>query len=151
MTLAIDLGLATLHHLAILTVFGTLLAEFALMRLRPSAAWVELIARVDLAYGLAAGTALAAGAARVAWGARGADFYLGNPLFWLKIALFVTIGLVSLAPTLTYLRWRRASRADARLPDASALTGVRRWIHLQLGLFAGLPVLAAMLARGVGY
>jgi putative membrane protein len=151
MSLVTDLSLATLHHLAILTVFGALLAEFALLRLRPSAGWIELVARVDLAYGIAAGVALAVGAARVAWGLRGADYYLGNPVFWLKMVLFVAIGLISVAPTLTYLRWRRAARVDGRLPQPGELTRVRRWIHLQLALFVGLPMLAAMMARGVGY
>ena len=151
MSLVTDLSLATLHHLAILTVFGALLAEFVLLRLRPSAGWIELVARVDLAYGIAAGVALAVGAARVVWGLRGADYYLGNPVFWLKIVLFVAIGLISVAPTLTYLRWRRAARTDGRLPQPGELAPVRRWIHLQLGLFVGLPMLAAMMARGVGY
>jgi putative membrane protein len=63
----------------------------------------------------------------------------------------VAIGLISVAPTLTYLRWRRAARVDGRLPQQGELTRVRRWIHLQLALFVGLPMLAAMMARGVGY
>lgn len=125
MVLATDLSLATFHHLAILTVFGALLAEFALLRLPPSAGWIALFARVDLACGIAAGVALAAGAARVVWGARGRDYYLGNPVLWLKIVLFVTIGLISLALTLTYLRWRRAAGAGALLPAPADLARVR--------------------------
>jgi putative membrane protein len=151
MSTTLDLTLTVLHHLGILTVFGVLMAEMALLWLQPSPRWVELIARVDLAYGIAAGFVLAAGFARVAWGVKDAGFYLGNPVFWLKLGLFVVIGLISVAPTLTYLRWRRAARAGGALPGAAEVARARRWVLLQIGLFAALPMLAAMVARGLGY
>ncbi len=151
MNTSLDLALATLHHLGILTVFGVLVAELVLLRLQPSVNSIELIARVDLAYGIAAGFVLAAGFARVAWGVKGAGFYLGNPVFWLKLGLFVVIGLISVAPTLTYLRWRRAAWTGGVLPGAHEVTRVRRWVLLQTVLFAALPLLAAMTARGLGY
>ena len=151
MSATLDLALAVLHHLGILTVFGVLVAELALLCLQPTQRWVELIARVDLAYGIAAGFVLAAGFARVAWGIKDAGFYLGNPVFWLKLGLFVVIGLISVAPTLTYLRWRRAARAGGTLPGAAEVARARRWVLLQTVLFAALPMLAAMMARGLGY
>ena len=151
MSATLDLTLAVLHHLGILTVFGVLVAELALLCLQPTQRWVELIARVDLAYGIAAGFVLAAGFARVAWGIKDAGFYLGNPVFWLKLGLFVVIGLISVAPTLTYLRWRRAARAGGTLPGAAEVARARRWVLLQTVLFAALPMLAAVMARGLGY
>lgn len=151
MSATLDLALAVLHHLGILTVFGVLVAELALLCLQPTQRWVELIARVDLAYGIAAGFVLAAGFARVAWGIKDAGFYLGNPVFWLKLGLFVVIGLISVAPTLTYLRWRRAIRTGGPLPGLAELARARRWVLLQTVLFAALPMLAAMMARGLGY
>lgn len=151
MSATVDLALAVLHHLGILTAFGVLMAELALLCLQPAQRWVEVIAGVDLAYGIAAGFVLAAGFARVAWGVKDASFYLGNPVFWLKLGLFMVIGLISVAPTLTYLRWRRATRADGALPGAAEVARARRWVLLQTVLFAGLPMLAAMMARGLGY
>jgi len=151
MSATLDLALAVLHHLGILTVFGVLVAELALLCLQPSRRWVEVIAGVDLGYGTAAGFVLAAGFARVAWGVKDAGFYLGNPVFWMKLGLFVVIGLISVAPTLTYLRWRRAARAGGALPGAAEVVRARRWVLLQTVLFAALPMLAAMMTRGLGY
>lgn len=151
MNAPLDLVLAVLHHLGFMVAFACLLAEAALLRVRPTPAWVEQIAWVDLAYGIAAGLVLSVGLARVAWGVKGAAFYLGNPVFWMKLGLFVVIGLISVIPTLNYLRWRRAARTGGTVPDGAALAGTRRWVHLQIGLFVGLPLLAAMMARGVGY
>lgn len=151
MTPTLDLLLAVLHHLAILTVFGVLLTEFVMLRLSPSAAWVRLISRVDLFYGIAAGVVLVAGLSRVAWGAKGAAFYMGNPVFWFKLGLFAVIGLISAVPTVQYFRWKRAVDKQGVLPDARQLAGARRWVNIQLVLFVGLPVLAAMMARGIGF
>jgi putative membrane protein len=147
----LDLALAVVHHLGILTVFGVILAEFALLRLPPDPAWVRLIARIDLAYGISAGVVLLAGFSRVAWGAKGAGFYLDNPVFWLKLGLFALIGLISVLPTVQYIQWRRALDAGRGLPDGAQIATARRWVHLQLALFIGLPVFAAMMARGLGH
>lgn len=151
MSANLDLILAGLHHLGILAVFGVLVAEWVLLRLPLTSRGVKLIAGVDLFYGVFAGLVVAAGAARVAWGAKGASFYLGNPVFWMKLGLFVLIALISVLPTLTYLRWRRAARANGVVPGAAAVARTRGWVLLQIGLFAGLPILAAMMARGLGY
>jgi putative membrane protein len=130
-----DPVLAVLHHLALLAVFGCLLAELALLRLSPGPAWVELLA----------------GIARVLWGIKGPAFYADNPVFWLKLGLFVLIGLISVIPTLGYLRWRREARADGTLPGRAEVARLRRWVAVQVPLFAGLPLLAVLMARGVGH
>lgn len=151
MNATLDLTLTTAHHLSILALFGCLLAEWVLLGLPPSSPWVERLSRVDLAYGVLAALVLAAGLARVAWGVKGAGFYTGNPVFWTKLGLFALIGLISVAPTLRYLGWRRASRADGSLPGPAQVQGARRWVGAQLVLFAALPLLAALMARGIGY
>jgi putative membrane protein len=59
---------------------------------------------------LAAVLALGSGAARVVWFGKGAAFYLHNPVFYIKLALFAAVGLMSIPPTLQFLRWLRGSR-----------------------------------------
>ena len=146
-----DLALAVVHHWALLLLIATLFAEFVLLRRPPAADWLRTLARVDQAYGGAALLLLAAGFARVFWGAKGADFYLDNPVFWAKIAVFVVVGLLSIVPTVRYPRWLRQLRTEGRLPSEAQVEGTRRWVGGQLVLIVSLPVLAAMMARGIGH
>ena len=146
-----DLALAVVHHWALLLLIATLFAEFVLLRWPPSPDWLRSLARVDQAYGGAALLLLAAGFARVFWGAKGADFYLDNPVFWAKIAVFVAVGLLSIVPTVRYPRWLRQFKTEGRLPTEAQVEGTRRWVGWQLLLIVSLPVLAAMMARGIGH
>ena len=50
---------------------------------------------------------VAAGVLRVFFGAKGYEYYLVNIFFWAKMALFVGVALLSVAPTYMYLVWRR--------------------------------------------
>ncbi len=145
-----DLILATVHHWALLLLLTTLATEFALLRQPPSADWVRTLARVDQAYGVAAVLLLAAGFGRVFWGAKGAGFYLDNPVFWGKVAVFLGVGLLSIVPTLRYPRWLRQFKTEGRLPTEAQVDSTRRWVGWQLLLFVALPLLAAMMARGIG-
>jgi putative membrane protein len=79
------------------------------------------LARVDAWFGVMAAIALAAGLLRVFLGAKGVDYYLAKTFFWAKMELFAAAGLISIAPTFSYLVWRRRVRADASYrPPASA-------------------------------
>lgn len=145
-----DLALAVVHHWALLILIAALFAEWMLLRQPPSADWVRTLARVDQAYGGAAVLLLLAGLARVAWGAKGADFYLQNPVFWVKVAVFVLVGLLSIVPTVRYPRWLKQLKTAGQLPTEAQVDDTRRWVGWQLVLFVALPVLAAMMARGIG-
>ena len=149
--MTIDLILASVHHLAVFALLGLLVAEWVLVRPGLDAAALQRVGRVDAAYGGVAVLVLVAGFARVFFGLKGSAYYLGNPMFWTKLGLFIAIGLVSIAPTLRFVAWRRAlKQQQGALPDAAAILGTRRLIGWQLGAFALLPVVAAALARGVG-
>ncbi|HEV8261509.1 MAG TPA: DUF2214 family protein, partial [Burkholderiales bacterium] len=112
---------------------------------------VKLLARVDLLYLIAAVLALASGAARLVWFGKGAGFYLHNPVFYIKLALFVAVGLISVPPTMHYLRWLRMleTGAGAVAADFEVLRA-RRYVLAELVLFAFIPLLAVLMARGIG-
>ena len=76
--------------------------------------------RIDLFFGIAAVVVIVTGIARVVFGLKGADFYLHNPIFWTKMGLFLLVGLLSIAPTVHYLRW------NAALPPAPIQSGTNR-------------------------
>ena len=112
---------------------------------------VKLLARIDLLYLIAAVLALATGVTRLVWYGKGAVFYLHNPVFYLKLALFVAIGLISIPPTIQYLRWMRLTKtsAGAVAADFEVLRS-RRYVLVELVLFALIPLLAVLMARGIG-
>jgi len=143
--------LAYAHFLAILTMAVFLASEAALCRKEwLNAAVVERLARVDLIYGLSALAVLATGLARVTWGMKGSAWYWAQPLLHAKITLFVVIGLMSIAPTVRFLRWRKTLRATGALPDEAAIRSTRRLVMIEAHLLALIPLLAVFLARGVG-
>ena len=148
----LDAFLAVIHHLCVFGLFVILAAEMTLVRPGILAETVIRVVRIDGLYGILAGLALVAGGLRVVYGAKGAAFYTHNPLFWTKLGLFLLIGILSVPPTLDYIRWRKALRANpVALPSASAVQATRKLIHIQFGLLFLLPILAAMMARGIGF
>ena len=139
------------HILAILTMTVFLASEAALCRTEwLNAAVVERLAKIDRGYGAAAIAVLLAGAARVSWGAKGMGWYLTNPLLHVKFTLFIVMGLLSIGPTLAYLRWRRALRADGTLPDALQVRNTRRLVMVQAHILPLVPLAAVFMARGFG-
>lgn len=149
--MALDALLAALHHISVFGLFVILAAEMVLVRPGITAESVMRVMRIDLFYGILAGLALVAGGLRVVYGAKGAEFYTQNPVFWTKLGLFAMIGLLSLPPTRNYIRWRKALRDNPNAtPDAASIQATRKLIHIELGLIFLLPILAAMMARGIG-
>ncbi|MBR0945523.1 MULTISPECIES: DUF2214 family protein [Bradyrhizobium] len=140
-----DLVLAVLHHLAVFTLFGVLVSQFVIVSAMPDEGRTKTLARVDLGYGLTAAIILIVGGCRVAFADKGWTFYAHNTAFWAKMAVFAGVGLISIYPTLTFRRWTRAGAVSKR-----EIARVKSVIVIELALFALLPVLAAMMARGVG-
>ena len=139
------------HILAILTMTVFLASEAALCRTEwLNAAVVERLAKIDMVYGASAIAVLLTGAARVIWGAKGMGWYLTNPLLHVKFTLFIVMGLLSIGPTLAYLCWRRALRADGTLPDALQVRNTRRLVMVQAHILPLVPMAAVFMARGFG-
>src|SRR5690606_37907532 len=118
----------------------------------PDALDVERLAGADLGYGLLALAVLLSGAARAVWGAKGWAFHASNPVFHAKVGLFLLVGLLSIVPTVAFLRWRRARRADAafRVP-AAEWRRAKRVLLAELHLLALIPLLAVVMARGLRF
>ncbi len=148
----LDTVFAILHHLLIFALLAGLAMEFALTRDGMRVSAMRRLFRVDIAYGVASILVIIVGVCRVIWGIKGADYYLHNLFFWLKMTAFLSVGLCSIKPTLTFLAWRRASNLDeAYLPKPEDVRAVRRWLGRELALFPLIPVFAALMARYPAY
>ncbi len=97
---------------------------------------VQLIAAIAVAL---AGMAL--------WLATGrpSDIYLHNPLFHAKLALFMVMMLLSF-PAAVYLKRAATPDGNARVSRPVIVA-----LRLQLPLLLCIPMLAWMIARGIGY
>ena len=147
----LDLVLAGAHHLAVFTLVALFAAEFVF--LRPGIAGNRLLqlGKIDAAYGAFAGIVIVVGILRVIFGAAGWEYYVFNWVFWMKMAAFLAVGLLSARPTIAILGWRReaATNPDFTPPDAQVRM-LRHFVHAQaLALFL-IPLLAAAMARGYG-
>lgn len=142
----LDLGLAILHHIAVFGLVALLAMEG--LALKDVAVDPARLVRMDVRFGLTAGLVVVIGVCRVIWGGKGWVFYEANPFFWGKIALFAAIGLVSIRPTLLFIRWRKAAAGSTLYtPPAAELNRARKSIRLEALLLVPLLACAAVMAR----
>lgn len=146
-----DLSLAIAHHLAVFTLVAIFAAEFALLRPGIEGRRLDQLGALDRAYGGIAMLVIVVGILRVIFGAAGWQYYVGNWVFWAKMVAFAGVGLASIQPTVTILRWRKAAAADAGFsPPSAEVAASRRFLYLQAALLVFIPSFAAAMARGYG-
>ena len=138
--------LAIFHYLMIFTTVALLLGEFLLLRLDATGPAVKLLTKVDLMYGIFALLVVVSGLMRVFLGDIAPVTWGSNHAFWTKMVVFAIIGSLSVVPSLRFQSWRRAFAADGSLPDATARKKAGRLVHIELGLFVLMPILAVMMA-----
>ena len=148
--MTLDLSLAIVHHLLVFVLVAILAGQIALVRPGLGADAVRRLTRLDAAYGALALAVLIAGFARAIWGLKGWEFYGSYWVFWLKVGIFALVGLLSIMPTLRFRRWRGVVAGSDVVPSSEVST-VRRWLHAEAAVLLLIPVIAAMLARSVGY
>jgi putative membrane protein len=142
----LDLGLAILHHILVFGLVAMLMAERVM--LRAPTIDVRRLARLDGGFGATAGLILIVGACRVVWGGKGWAYYEANPFFWAKVATFLIIGLVSIAPTIRFIAWLKALKIDpAFQPDEADRRKVRAALGVEALLLVPLLAFAAAMAR----
>ena len=142
--------LAFAHLLAIFTLIVFISSEAALCRVEwLNAKVVERLAVVDRVYGIAAVAVQLTGIARTWWGMKGTGWYWQQPMLHLKFTLFIVVAIMSIKPTLMFIRWRRELRATGALPPDGEIRTARKWVMIQAHIVALIPLAAVFLARGV--
>jgi putative membrane protein len=146
-----EAAIAYLHFVSILSVAAFLVTELYLCSRDLQPPQLKTLAQVDFLYMLAAIAVLITGVLRLFTVGKSAGFYLHNPVFYIKIALFVAVGLISILPTRQFIQWNHALKAGANriLRDGDIVTA-RRYIALELALLALIPLMAVLMARGIG-
>ncbi len=141
---------AYLHYLGFMLAFGALTIEHLTLKkdLNVTEAWRIVIA--DAIYGLSAVMILITGVLRVMYFGKGTDYYLSNPVFYIKVGLFILVSLLSLYPTFSFVSWVKnlqdSQSPELESPQLKRLTWLIRGELLGLAL---IPLFAAVLARGI--
>src|SRR5690606_19695447 len=142
---------AYLHFVAIFLLFALLVLEHQLFSQPLSLERARSLFRTDIAFGIVAGLVLITGAARAMRYGKGMDYYVNNSFFHAKIGVFVAGALLSIYPTVAFLRWRPALKAGQPPAISPATT---RWVKLiirvELLALLLIPLLATLMARGFG-
>ena len=143
--------MATLHHLSAFTLTACLVYEFIAFRKGLGVEEARRIQRVDLWYGISAGLLVAVGLLRVFFFEKGANFYAANPLFWVKMTLFAIVGLLSVYPTIRYIKWNPILKEgkSPEIPEREFNT-IRVLLWLEIVGLALILFAAPAMARAIG-
>jgi len=135
------------HFLGLGGLFAALAAQMVLFRPQVAGATARRLARIDALYGLSALAILGSGLLKVFAGDKPAAYYGHNPLFHVKMTLFVVVLVLSVYPTIQFLRHRgAAAESTVTMPG-----GVAVLLRLQMVVLVLIPLLAVLMARGYGY
>jgi putative membrane protein len=142
---------AFLHFLAVFAIVATVFLEWQTMSRTPTLAEAQRIQVADRWFGVSAAVVLVVGFLRVYYFEKGYVFYSSNPFFRAKLTLFVLVGLLSIYPTVRFIKW--GTQTKLGLAPAVSAVEYRRIIvmlRLELLLLLGMALCASLMARGVG-
>ncbi|HCS41544.1 MAG TPA: DUF2214 domain-containing protein [Pseudomonas sp.] len=144
--------LAAVHLLAFALGFWAVLTRgTALRRLVAGVGEARSVLIADNLWGISALILLISGGMRAFGGyEKGTDYYLPQPLFHLKMTLFVLILLLEIAPMVTLIKWRIALGRGAAI-DAGRAKLFARISHIEALLLLLMVVAATGMARAVTF
>lgn len=140
------------HYLSIIILVATVFAEQFFVKRQIKKTELFRLVIIDGIYGLSSILVVTTGLLRVFFFAKGGDYYFSNGIFLLKFSLFIVVGLLSILPTITFLKLRKKIKKDdlneVELPHFRAiLVSVRS----ELILLLIIPLLAVLMANGVDF
>ncbi len=134
-----------LHFAAIFALAGALVIENMAIKVQIKGEDARNLARVDATYGLSAILVFVSGIALWFWVGKPSEFYTANPIFQVKLSLFVLMAICSIYPAIFFTRHRPGEQTSIEVP-----TPVRVLLKFQLALLLIIPLLAILMARGLG-
>ena len=143
-----ELLLRYFHFISIFAIVGSLASEHLLLKPELTRAELKRLSRIDAVYGIAALTLLGVGLTLWFSGAgKPSVYYSKNWVFHLKITLFTIIGLLSIYPTIFFIKQSKGEPTE-RVSIPKAIFWMLRF---ELLLLFVIPMLAGLMSRGVGF
>lgn len=135
-----------IHLVSVFVLFTCLVLELFLIQEQLSREKIKMLSFVDAIYGLSSLVILASGFYIALSVGKGHDFYFDNLSIYIKLFLFVFIGLLSIYPTVFFLKNRKGDLSELIVIPSN----VKKIILIEILLVLCIPVFAVMLSNGVG-
>ena len=134
------------HFVAIFFVVGTLAGEALFLKPLLKRSEVSRLSRIDMVYGLSTIVVLAAGF--TLWFAVGkpAEFYSSNWIFILKLILFGVVGILSIIPTVFFIKNRKGDPEE----EVSIPKKVIYMVYAEVVILLMIPLCAVLMTNGLG-
>ncbi|MCU0381971.1 MAG: DUF2214 family protein [Chitinophagaceae bacterium] len=133
-----------LHFVSILSMVSLLVVELFLLKPQMTRSELKRLSRIDGLYGIAAIAVVAAGLTLWFGVGKGDPFY-DNPLLYIKVGIVTLVGLISIIPTVYYIRQGKGDPAELTVTPPR----IRQLVILQLWMLSVVPLLATLMAQGV--
>lgn len=146
--MTLEIFLRYMHFISIFTIVATLASEHLLIKKELTRAEINRIALIDGIYGFAAITLIAAGL--TLWlGSVGkpAVYYNKNWIFHTKITCVALVGILSIYPTVFFMKQRKGNPEEV----VSVPKSIVMMVRMELALMFVIPLLAGLMSRGVGF
>ena len=143
-----ELILRYFHFISIFAIVGALTAEHMLLKPQLTRSEIRRLSIIDAVYGIAAMVLLGVGLTLWLSGAgKPSEWYSKNWIFHLKLTCFIAVGLLSIYPTVFFIRNRKGNPDEMiAIPKMVVMM-----IRFELLLLFIIPLLAGLMSRGVGY
>jgi putative membrane protein len=139
---------AWIHYVAIMLLIASLLGEHLLLKPDMSAAEAGTVQRLDIVYGGSATLVLITGIIRM-FLEKGAAYYMHQVAFHILFGIFVVVGLLSIYPTVIFLRWRADTRAGHGQQLAQdQFSKLQMIVRTEMTLLLLAPFFATWMAHG---
>jgi putative membrane protein len=134
-----------MHFVAIFIFAGALVIENMAIKPPITGEDARNLAKVDAVCGIRALFVLLFGLTLWLWVGKPSEFYSSNPIFHAKLGLFTLMVLCAIASTVFF---NKHSKSEEKVIEVPQL--LRLLLKFQLVLLVLIPVLALLMARGIG-
>lgn len=142
----IDILVRYLHFVSLILLLAAVLGQHLLLRKQMTRGEIARVQRLDILYAVTVIIVLLTGFAQWLWIGKPAEFYSSNPVFHMKITLFLLVGIISIYPSVFLGKQKKGDPEESIAVPAGLIWCVR----IELLLLFAMPLLATLIARGIG-
>lgn len=136
-----------LHFISIFILLSALIVELSIIKRKMTKSNFVILKKADLFFGVFAFLTAVTGFLRMCYFGKGEDYYLSNPIFVMKFSLFILAGLLSIYPTIQFLK---LGKLKLEFIEFEHFKIILFSLRIELILLLVIPLLAVLVAKGIG-